>query len=104
MLGENLIDSEKRKERRCTSRQMSQSLAIAVITGREQRRKRHRGISMLDLFLHGIYTMTLGTVYAFMLLLPYFIDYQQRRHHLHLHHKSKMVVQTPIRFAILLLK
>jgi hypothetical protein len=36
VLGENPIDSEKR----------------------ERKRKRHRGISMLDISLHGIYTMT----------------------------------------------
>jgi hypothetical protein len=28
VLGENPIDSKKRKERRCTSREMSQSLAV----------------------------------------------------------------------------
>jgi hypothetical protein len=64
VLGENPIDSEKRKERRCTSREMSQSLAIAVIKGRERRRKRHRGISMLDISLHSIYTMKKHNIFA----------------------------------------
>jgi hypothetical protein len=58
VLGEYLIDSEKRKERRYTSREMSQSLT--VIKGRTKE-KRHRGISMIDTSLHDIYTMTMST-------------------------------------------
>ena len=65
VLGENLIDSEKRKERRYTSREMSQSLTVIRERTRE---KRQRGISMLDISLHDIYTMTMSTsemIYGF---------------------------------------